>query len=47
MKKVVTEFGGAIILYIVIFFGIIAITTRVTQINNDNTTNKAVVMVNK
>jgi len=47
MKKVLVEFGGAILLYIVIFFGIIAISSRVSYINNisDNTNN--LVAINK
>ena len=36
MKKVLIEFGGAIILYLVIFFGVIAITSRINNINSDN-----------
>jgi len=41
MKKVLVEFGGVVLLYIVIFFGIIAISSRISYINNieDNTNN--------
>lgn len=44
MKKVLERFGGAIILYLVIFFGIVAISSRVAYIQD---TSSPVVGVNK
>ena len=39
MKKVLVDFGGIILFYIVLFFGIIAVGTRISYINSitDNT----------
>lgn len=35
MKKVLINYGGAILLYLVIFVGIIAISSRMTYINKE------------
>jgi len=47
MKKVLEEFGGAIILYVVIFIGVVAISSRMTYINNNTTSNNVHVAINK
>ena len=39
MKKVLEEFGGALILYMVIFVGILAVSSRMAYINNSDTHN--------
>ncbi len=36
MVKLMKKFGGAILLYAVIFFGIVAITSRVNALNQEN-----------
>ncbi len=36
MIKVVKKFGGALMLYAVIFFGIVAIVSRVNYLNQEN-----------
>ena len=47
MKKVLVEFGGVILLYTVIFFGIIAISSRVSYINNVNDNTNNLVAINR
>lgn len=47
MKKVLVEFGGAILLYTVIFFGIIAISSRISYINSVNNNTNNLVAINK
>ncbi len=37
MKKVLINYGGAIVLYLVIFIGIVAVSERLTYINNYDT----------
>ena len=34
MKKVFKEIGGALFLYLVIFLGVVAISSRINYINN-------------
>ncbi len=36
MKKVIENYGGAILLYLVIFFGILAISSRISGVNNSD-----------
>lgn len=42
MKKVLINYGGAILLYLVIFVGIIAISSRMSYINNSENIKVAV-----
>ena len=37
MKKVLINYGGAIVLYLVIFIGIVAVSERLAYINNYDT----------
>lgn len=43
MKKVLVNYGGAILLYVVIFFGVIAISTRMNYLDYKDST----IMINK
>lgn len=47
MKKILGEFGGAILLYAVIFFGIVAISSRVSYINEKTEDTSNIVAFNK
>ncbi len=47
MIKVMKKFGGAIMLYAVIFFGIVAIVSRVNYIHEGSTVTNEMVAVNK
>ena len=44
MKKILVEFGGAILFYAVIFFGIVAINTRMSFINDIENKNNMVAL---
>lgn len=46
MKKVLVDFGGAILLYVVIFVGIVAIESRLSYINNQSNSNIQVAVNN-
>ncbi len=45
MKKVLINYGGVILLYAVIFLGIVAINTRLASINHSN--NEGVLTITK
>lgn len=48
MIKSLKKFGGAIMLYAVIFFGILAITSRMNYVGEENNViNDEVVAINK
>ena len=48
MMKSLKKFGGAILLYLVIFFGIVAITSRVNYIGQENSSvNDGVVAIQR
>ena len=48
MVKILKKFGGALMLYAVIFFGILAITSRINYVEGENIiTNDEVVAFQK
>ena len=47
MIKMMKKFGGAIMLYAVIFFGIVAIVSRVSYMNEGNAINEEMIAINK